>query len=283
VSNAPHTIPPKKEAVLGSAVLGVMSQALSAVPGVSHRFFGRVGGTSPHPWHSLNTSHDVGDLQARVVENLARVRFQVGVTPRSLFTARQVHGDHTLVITGDEDMDDVMGQSADALVCAAPQRAVAVRTADCAPILCAVDDGSAVAAIHAGWRGAVGQVIDVAVASLCAHAKVSPARIIAAIGPCIGMAAFEVGPEVVAAVRAHTPDTGLTRAGVGDRHHVDLAGLCKWRLQRLGVERVDVVGGCTVEQPMAYFSHRRDNGKTGRQLSVIARTHAPIIDPIMFG
>ncbi|HEY1100952.1 MAG TPA: peptidoglycan editing factor PgeF [Myxococcota bacterium] len=250
-------------------MLGILSPLLSAVPGVSHRFFGRVGGTSPAPWTGLNISHDVGDAPARVDENLARTRFQIGVGKDALFTAKQVHGNVVAVVDADSVLDAVRTGEADALVTTLKDTAVAVRTADCAPILLAVDDGSAVAAVHAGWRGAVGGVIENAVAAL----GVSPGRIVAAVGPCIGQDAFEVGPEVVAAAAAVVDAAdleGIVKAGSGDRQHLDLAALCERVLKKAGVTRVDVVGGCTVNQPSSYFSHRRDNGSTGRQLAAIA-------------
>src|SRR5581483_922718 len=132
-----------------------MSPLLSSIPGVSHRCFQRIGGTSPNPWRSLNASYDVGDVVARVDENLARVRFQIGVPKNALYACTQVHGKNVVVVDGNEEIDDVRARKADALVTTARDVAVGVRTADCAPILLAVDDGSGVAAVHAGWRGAV--------------------------------------------------------------------------------------------------------------------------------
>ena len=259
-------------------MLGITSPLLAAIPGVSHRFFGRIGGTSPHPYNALNTSHDVDDAPARVDENLARVRFQLGVGKLALFTARQVHGHDVVVVEVDSDLDAVRARSADALLTRALGLGVGVRTADCAPILLAVDDGSAVAAVHAGWRGAVGGVIEAALAEL----GVDPARVVAAVGPCIGRASFEVGPEVVTQAGAVVDVDGLVVAGAGDRAFFDLAGLCRRVLEKGGVRRVDVVGGCTVEQVALYFSHRRDQGITGRQLSAIARAAPPDLDDESF-
>ncbi len=271
-------------------MLGISSPSLSSIPGVSHRFFSRVGGTSPHPWNALNTSFDVDDSPARVEENLARVRFQLGVGKAALFSCKQVHGTDLVVVDGNSDVVDVRGHSADALLTRTAGRAVGVRTADCAPILLAVDDGSVVAAVHAGWRGAVGGVIEAAVRAL----NVDPARIVAAVGPCIGVAAFEVGHEVVTAAAAVVDVDGLVTAGraapEGDRQHLDLAALCARILTKHGVTRVDVVGGCTVasttttggEQAPLYFSHRRDHGHTGRQLSAIALATPPAFDDDTF-
>ena len=259
-------------------MLGIVSPLLSSVPGVSHRFFGRIGGTSPVPWNALNTSYAVSDAPARVDENLARVRFQLGVGKHALFSCNQVHENGVVVVDDGSDVDDVAARAADALVTRQRGSAVGVRTADCAPILLAVDDGSAVAAAHAGWRGAVGGVVEAAVVALGAP----PSRIVAAVGPCIGPLAFEVGPEVAAAAAAVVDITGLVAGGQGDRSFVDLAGLCVRLLKKAGVERVDVVGGCTVEQAALYFSHRREHGKTGRQMSAIALATPPALDDETF-
>lgn len=272
-------------------MLGLTSPLLSSVAGVSHRFFGRIGGTSPHPYNALNTSLDVSDSPARVEENLARVRFQIGVPAGSLYACTQVHGREIVVVTGDEEPEEVRARKADALATVSRDVAVGVRTADCAPILLAIDDGSGVAAVHAGWRGAVGGVLESAVAALCARANVGPSRIVAAIGPTIGLDAFEVGPEVVAQAAAIVDVTGLTRPGRshadGERVHLDLRGVVARVLAKAGVERVELVGGCTVTEEAAYFSHRRDvthrkYAETGRQMAVIAMTTPPALDDEAF-
>ncbi|MCC7112011.1 MAG: laccase domain-containing protein [Deltaproteobacteria bacterium] len=264
-------------------MLGEVSPLLAAIPGVSHRFFGRVGGTSPHPWRSLNTSYDVDDAPARVDENLARVRFQIGVPRASLYACTQVHGAAVVCVGGDEDPAEVLTRKADALLTSARDVAVGVRTADCAPVLLAGDDGSAVAAVHVGWRGAVGGVLAAAVTALCQQASVPPARLVGSVGPCIGQDAFEVGPEVVTAARAAHPGIdALVRAGAGDRGHLDLGGLSLALLAQAGVTRADRVGDCTASHLDRYFSHRAEHGHTGRQLAVIARAEPPRLDDEAF-
>lgn len=268
-------------------MLGLTSTLLSAVPEVSHRFFERIGGTSPHPWNALNTSFDVRDAPARVEENLARVRFQIGVGRDALYSCTQVHGSEVVVVRGDEEVVEVRGRRADALVTTAPDVAVGVRTADCAPILLAVEDGSAVAAIHAGWRGAVGGAVAAGVERLCMEAKTTSSRVVAAVGPTIGADAFEVGPEVIAAARSVCALDGLVRPSQGDRHLLDLPGLCLRLLEQAGVTRSERVGGCTFSREDLYFSHRRDvtmqkRAETGRQISVIARTRPPTLDAETF-
>lgn len=264
-------------------MLGECSPLLSGVGGVSHRFFGRVGGTSPHPWRSLNISFDVDDAPGRVEENLARVRFQVGVPRGALYTCTQVHGAEVVVLSGEEDPAEVLLRRADALVTTARDVAVGVRTADCAPVLLVADNGAGVAAIHAGWRGAVGGVIGASVTALCRVASVTPDRLVASVGPCIGQDAFEVGPEVLAAARAVLTDVEtLARPGRDDRAHLDLGGLALALLAQAGVTRADRVGACTAINLDRYFSHRAEHGQTGRQLSAIARAEPPDLDDEAF-
>lgn len=262
-------------------MLGIQAPSLSSVPRVSHRFFQRIGGTSPAPWRSLNTSFDVRDAPARVEENLARVRFQLGVVKGALFTAKQVHGARVVEARRGDDPERVAAEHADALFTLDPDVGVGVRTADCAPILLASDDGRAVAAVHAGWRGAVGGIVEATIAALDARG-VPPATLRAAVGPCIGLDAFEVGPEVVDAAAKVVDVEGLHRRGVGDRMHLDLAGVCARVLQKAGVARVERVGDCTATRTDLYFSHRAEHGDTGRQISAIATTTPPSLDDEAF-
>lgn len=262
-------------------VLGLRAQSLLDLPGISHGFFGRTGGTSPSPWRGLNTSFHVGDAPARVEENLARVRFQLGVGRRSLFAAKQVHGARVLEVNASDDPERVAEEPADALLTGAEGVAVAVRTADCAPVLLAADDGSYVAAVHAGWRGAVGGVLEATLAALD-EKGVPPSRIVAAVGPCIGQDAFEVGPEVVEQAARVVDVDGLVRPGRDDRSHLDLAGLVSRLLEKAGVTRTEHVAACTASDLERWFSHRAEGGRTGRQMSAIARTDPPRLSPKTF-
>jgi YfiH family protein len=261
--------------------LGIQVPSLAAIDTISHRFFTRTGGTSPAPWRGLNTSVSVGDVAARVDENLARVRFQIGVGRRALFTASQVHGSVIVEVTDAHQPDDVAALSADALITTRRDIAVGVRTADCAPILLASRDGRVIAAVHAGWRGAVGGVLENCIEAFRRH-DVAPRDVVAAIGPTIGQAAFEVGPEVIEAASRACDLEGLVAPGVADRLHLDLTGLVERVLKSAGVVDVTSVRRCTVSDE-DFFSHRRDHGVTGRQLSVIATVRTPELDPDTFG
>lgn len=261
-------------------MLGLVADNLGSVPRVSHRFFGRWGGTSPSPWRGLNTSFAGQDSPARVEENIARVRFQVGVSRRALFTATQVHGSRVLEVSAGDDPEAVAGEEADALVTAAEDVAIAIRTADCVPILFAAADGSVVGAAHAGWRGAVGaEGVGIVEATLSSFERMGVAApgLVAAIGPCIGWESFEVGPEVIEAAAARCDLEGLVRAGDGDRAFLDLGGYVVRLLERAGLSSVDRVPGSTAADTERFFSYRAERGRTGRQMSAIARTEPPVL------
>ena len=156
---------------------------------------------------------------------------------------------------------------ADALVGDDAARVLSVRVADCVPILIATDDGRTVAAVHAGWRGVVGAVAPAALREM----RADPGRCVAAIGPSIGFDAFEVGGEVLDAFRqAFGPQALVRRRGDG-KGHVDLREAVRRQLVAAGVpdDRIDGTDRCTVRDRDEFFSHRRDNGVTGRMAAII--------------
>ncbi|MCP4498680.1 MAG: peptidoglycan editing factor PgeF [Deltaproteobacteria bacterium] len=259
-------------------MLGYQSPLLSSATEVSHRFFNRIGGTSPGPWEGLNTSFSLKDSPARVRENMARVRFQLGVGRQALFTATQVHGVKVLEITAGDDVEEVEAVEADALFTFAKDVAVGVRTADCAPVLFTAKDGSVVGAVHAGWRSACGGILDAFLAAL-KERGVDASDVVAAVGPAIGKESFEVGQDVIDAFLAVEDDVkvdvkALVVAGEDGKSLFDLRGFCVAVLQERGVE-VEIIGGDTFADVKKYFSYRRENGTTGRMMSAIARTAPP--------
>lgn len=262
-------------------MLGLQSSLLAGEPEISHRFFGRVGGTSPHPWTGLNTTVRGGDAPARVEENLARVRFQIGIPRRALFVPEQVHGATVLRVGSDDDPEQVASSAADALFTTDPGIGIGVRTADCVPVLLTSRGGACVAAIHAGWRGAVAGIVAATVRAL-EDAGFPPQVWRAAVGPCIGPEAFEVGPEVIEAAASGMSLDGLVMPGAGDRMHLDLGALVERQLCLAGVPEVERIALCTARDTTRWFSHRAEGGRTGRQISVIARTRPPMLDEATF-
>lgn len=247
-----------------------LTSPLFADAGFSHAFFTRRGGVSQGPYSSLNFSVSVGDTEGAVSKNLELAARALGVEPERVFCLSQVHGNQTVTLRGAERREEVLERRGDALVSGAPDLACAVRTADCVPILLADRSKGAVAAVHAGWRGVVAGVVSAAVSALDALAR-GNYDLIAAIGPHISQAAFEVSEDVAEQLLAVAP--GLP--GVADRSAakpcVSLRVLVRAELERAGLrpEAVDDVPGCTVGDAHFFYSYRRDGPRSGRHLSAI--------------
>jgi purine-nucleoside/S-methyl-5'-thioadenosine phosphorylase / adenosine deaminase len=244
--------------------------------GFVHAFFTRQGGVSGGVFHSLNLSGDVGDEPAHVRENLRRVSLVLGVGPERLYVPRQVHGRAVLLLDGSPGDAGVPLTPADALVSNAPGLACAVRTADCVPILLADPSTGRVAAIHAGWRGVVEDVVGASVA-LMASLGSRPEALIAAIGPHISASAFEVGEEVALLLTRSGAAEHFIKRSPGDKAHVDLAGIVSAQLTRAGLAQaaIEQVAGCTYQEQAAFFSYRRDGKTSGRSLSAIVSRVRP--------
>ena len=186
----------------------------------------------------------------------------LNLADRDWVHVRQVHG-HAVHYEDHAPLTDHQPRcDADAVVLKRPDALTRILTADCVPVLLASTDGSAVAAVHAGWRGFLSGVIGDAVDTLASG-------FVAAIGPCIGVNRFEVGEEV-----AEKFDPRFVRRDLGSRPHVDLRAATFAMLQHLGAQQIDTTDRCTAEHESEFFSHRRDVTQrqlesTGRMASVI--------------
>jgi len=184
-----------------------------------------------------------------------------------------VHGARWLKAGGDPKA--TLAEEADALIAdPGTSHAVAIRVADCVPVLLADPKTGRVAAIHAGWRGIEAGVIG---ATLEAMTAASASDLIAAIGPCIGPCCFEVGKDVAARIaRVSSPDV-ITREAeteAGEKSFVDLRRAARTQLRALGVTSVDDVpsrdrDGCTRCNAREFYSYRRDGDNSGRLIAVI--------------
>lgn len=234
------------------------SAKLSAIPGLKHGFTNRLGGVSTGRFESLNLGLKWGDRPQAVAENLARVAAEGGYAAASLRRVKQVHkGDvlHATTLSDASEADGLWCRRDDSLT-------VAVSTADCVPILIADEAGTVAAAVHSGWRSTVARIAEAAVRAL----EVEPATLVAAIGPCIELDAFEVGPEV-----AEQFDAAFVDATSYAKPHVDLVGVVTAQLTRAGVhpDNIERVGACTHAHPDRYFSYRRDGKGTGQMMSFV--------------
>lgn len=262
--------------------------------GVPHAFTTRIGGVSTGIYASLNFGSpgnlpdEQRDSAANVRANWERVMGRVGLSERALVEVHQVHGAEVRVVHAGGPAHvtpDGRDTCADALVTDDSARVIAVRVADCCPVLIASRDGRTVAAVHAGWRGVVGEIVPRTVRVMEEQFGVQARDLCAAIGPCIGggaSGAFEVGPDVAAeflrvfgAGSATVRDMGRDQAGVV-KSIIDMQHGLSEQLMASGLEgdAVDVLPLCTVtarhdDGGPLFFSHRREKGITGRMAGLI--------------
>jgi hypothetical protein len=251
----------------------IRSDLLSNLAGIDHAFFGRTGGVSEGIYESLNAGPGSNDRPEAVAENRRRIAEAMGVGSERLLTAFQVHSATAEIVSGPFERQR---PQCDGLVTRCPKLAVSALSADCAPVLLADATARVVAAAHAGWQGALGGILEATLAEM-KRLGAAPARIVAAVGPCIGQASYETGPEFKA--RFTAADSANERffiLGEGDRELFDLKRYCAARLRAAGVSAVDVLAHDTFADEAHFFSNRRRTKRGepdyGRNLSAIRLT-----------
>jgi YfiH family protein len=237
-----------------------------------------VQGFSSAPYDAFNLGLHVGDDPLAVHANRKAVEKTLGITP---FWLQQVHG--TTVIQAEEArmpenvLLDGLGPRADASISTLLNRACVILTADCLPVLMASANGQIVGAAHAGWRGLADGVIEELVnAMVQANPSDCAAGIWTWLGPCIGFDRFEVGEEVVLALKANQATAAHFKPSPSGRWFADLSqiaarqvaqALITHSLPQIGIQKSDA---CTLSNPSAYYSYRRES-KTGRMAAFIWR------------
>lgn len=242
-------------------------------PDAFHGFFGRRGGISTGLYESLNCGLGSQDDQAAVAENRARVVLAAGAT--DLVTLYQVHGTACLYIDGPVQGDR---PQADAVFTDKPGLALGVLTADCVPVLFYGQNAQgkrAIAAAHAGWRGALGGILESTI-RMFADYGFGPQDIRAAIGPAIGQASYEVGVELFQAFadQQKTYVQYFKKNINKESYQFDIKRFCHNILSHKKLQNINLSDCNTYAQPEAYFSYRRTTHRGekdyGRQVSVIA-------------
>lgn len=241
----------------------------STLDGVSHGFATRGGGVSVGPYASLNLGRATGDDEASVAENHRRLAAAAGFDGARLATpARQVHGATVVRAAAAEDA----ACDCDAVVSHEPGLVLGVRTADCVPVLLWDPVSGGAGAVHAGWRGIAASIVPAAVAAMDSP----PSRLRAAIGPSIGECCYEVDEATAARVSAAAPHAATFDSRPG-HVRIDLVAGVWGQLTGAGVpaDAITEVGGCTSCRRDLFFSHRRDEGVTGRHLSFVVAGRSP--------
>jgi hypothetical protein len=229
----------------------------AAPPGPPARaaFTTRLGGVSEGPFESLNVGMKTGDELNRVRENRHRLVGTLEIEPENVLMGHQVHGAELAWHEAPQNPSPFAemlpaDQEVDAHATAIPGLAMLVQVADCLPIALAGERGEpCMAMVHGGWRGLAAGIVGRTAEAIGATA--------AAIGPGIGRCCYEVGDEVLDAF------SGLD--GVATGRMLDLTAVAQAQLKEAGVAEVESSGLCTSCNPELFFSHRRDDGTTGRQ------------------
>ncbi|WP_119300487.1 peptidoglycan editing factor PgeF [Dongia deserti] len=242
------------------------------LPGIRHGFMTRAGGVSEGIYDSLNCGLGSDDEPERVRENRRRVLKLADIPANTLLTAYQVHSPDVLVV--EEEWRDGPRPKVDALVTRRSNIAIAASSADCVPILFADPEARVVGAAHAGWRGAVSGVLQATVKQMCALGA-RPERIRAGVGPCIGPASYEVGPEFPAPFLAQDPaNARYFRPAQRDGHYMfDLESYVAAALEAMNLAEIEVAHRDTCAEAGTFFSYRRSvlrkEPDYGRHVSVI--------------
>jgi len=295
---------------------------LSRFPWLVHAFSTRQGGVSPPPCSGLNLGFTPSDRRERVEENRRLFLGRLGVGNWPPASARQVHSAHSFVVSRGQGgkllyrlpgvesaVDSTAGSPAgDGLMTAEPGVLLSIRIADCLPLLLVDPRRRVVAAIHAGWRGALHRIIEKSIGDMRRAFACDPRHLIAILGPSIRACCYDVGEEVVEAFHGKFMGaerffrTLRNRRGVStDRHaflfltnpppghapeHVpaarlDLVAVTRHQLAAAGLKPANILAAdyCTACRTDLFFSHRREGGCTGRQVAVVGirRSGDPVI------
>lgn len=237
---------------------------------IQHGVFTRLGGVSQAPWDSLNVGGTVGDDLDAVAKNHELMYAALGLDGTKVCSVWQVHSADTVI--ADAPLPDRKWLAkADGIVTDKMGLTLAMRFADCVPVLFYDPVQHVIGMAHAGWRGTVqGAAISTLYAMRDTYGS-RPSDVLAAIGPSIGPEVYQVGPEVVKAVEAYFGTTdGLIRWAEDGSTYLDLWEANRLSLVKAGVEKIEVAGICTAQNTHEFFSHRAEKGRTGRFGAVIA-------------
>ena len=240
---------------------------------VSHGFFTRADGVSTGIYAGRNCGLGSDDLRAHVVENRGRVADDLGITRERLLTVHQVHSPSVVEVSGLWEQD--VSPQADAMATKDRGIILGILTADCTPVLFSDEKAGVIGAAHAGWKGALGGVLEATVEAMI-NLGATRENIAACVGPCISQANYEVGADFETNFTSQDQAYAsyfIDSAREGHRHF-DLTGFTSDRLKEQGLAGVEVIARCTYADPHHFFSYRRTThaGEPdyGRQMSAIA-------------
>lgn len=248
------------------------AKPLQILTHIHHGFFTREGGVSKGIYASLNCGHGSNDRRDAVTENRARVAQKLSAEADKLVTLYQIHSAEVVEVT--EPWAPGEAPQADGMVTTTPGIALGILTADCAPVLFVDKKARVVGAAHAGWKGAIGGVLEATIEAMI-RLGATRSDIAAAIGPCISKDAYEVGPEFCARFIEEESENSrwFEPSEKADHFMFNLPGYVSARLETGGIGTVVTLGNCTYQDEKRFFSYRRATHRSeidyGRQISAI--------------
>lgn len=246
----------------------IQCDSLSQFSGIQHGFTTRQGGVSSGPYTSLNTGKSKGDLNENVMENRRRIALTFQSLPEHLITLNQIHSNKVEIV--DENWTSTTLREADALVTNVPHKLLGIMTADCVPVLLADPINHVVAAVHAGWHGAVAGIVQNTLATMVGCGA-NLSNIHAAIGPCIWQQSYEVDQNFY----DNLPEAKdlFIKSPQPDHWLFDLPGFVQRTLEEQKVTHITPSKYDTYRHPEMFFSFRRkthlNEPAFGNSLSVI--------------
>lgn len=208
----------------------------------------------------LNLGYNTQEIPEVVTQNRGRLLAEFGIDPDWIAFANQVHSNRVIIVKEGGTFAET-----DALITQIPGLALAIQVADCAAVLLADPVTKTVAAVHAGWRGAAGDIVPRTLDKM-EELGANPENCLSFISPCISVANFEVGEEVADQFPAQFVD-----ANSFNKPHVDLKGFLAHQLKEVGLrdKNIEVHPACTIDKIDSFYSYRREKERSGRMMAVI--------------
>lgn len=234
----------------------------------------RLGGVSEGNFASLNLGNYSDDDPRRVTQNRQLLCDALSIPVEQMVTVRQVHGSEVLKVDSSLmalplSEREVATTGFDALICNVPNVCIAVSTADCVPVLLFDPMNNVVGAVHSGWRGTSQNIVGKTIDQMHAWAGTHPMNLIAAIGPCISVDFYEVGPEVLAVFEGASFNVSSLFKIQNNHLFLDLRVAVLQQLKAKMVENIEVSPHCTYAESELFFSARRQGIHSGRMLTGI--------------
>lgn len=242
--------------------------SFSHIDGLQHAITTRHGGSSEGFYASLNLGFHVGDEPNRVRENRQAVARNLGYNPENLIAAQQTHSANVAVVAGEDrgrgalDWTSAVAKT-DALMTQKSDTPLMILVADCAPLLLVDEVNHVLAVVHAGWRGATSRIASQTVLKMAQSFGTKAEDVRVGIGPCLCESCFEIGEEVVSAANEIAPQSVLPGF---EKPHLDLRELLRADLRSVRVldSQIETLPHCPRYTTQKFFSHRGENGTTGR-------------------